>query len=70
MRTISERVEAISKRAEGRFDVSYADSVELPPPLAEIATAGMQLKRVNFEIRRPRGTPCQIKKCSPLGRST
>lgn len=49
MITISEMVEAISNRAEGRYDVSYANSVELSLPSAEIATAGMQLKRVNQE---------------------
>lgn len=49
MLTISELVEAISNRAEGRYEVSYPDSVELPSPLAEIASAGMQLKRVSQE---------------------
>ncbi|RVU51115.1 hypothetical protein DT385_03620 [Pseudomonas syringae] len=49
MLTISEMVEAISNRAEGRYEVAYPDSVELPSPLAEIASAGMQLKRVNQE---------------------
>ncbi|MGV8744955.1 ABC-three component system middle component 1 [Pseudomonas aeruginosa] len=49
MLTISEMVEAISKRAEGRYDVSLPESVDLPLPLAEITTAGVQLKRANQE---------------------
>ncbi|UVM19163.1 hypothetical protein LOY42_12945 [Pseudomonas sp. B21-023] len=44
---ISELVSAVRQRAEGRYDVSPPESVDLASPLAEIEFQTIQLKRVN-----------------------
>lgn len=49
MLTIPEMVAAISKRAEGRYEVSLSDTLELESPLIEIDSTTVQLKRVNQE---------------------
>ena len=49
MLTIHEMVEAISKRAEGRYEVLLSDAFQLASPLIEIASNKVQLKRVNQE---------------------
>lgn len=47
MLTIPEMVAAISKRAEGRYEVSLSDRFELASPSIEINSTTVQLKRVN-----------------------
>lgn len=47
MITIPELVATISKRAEGRYEVSRSDMFELASPSIEINSATVQLKRVN-----------------------
>lgn len=49
MLTIPEMVAAISKRAEGRYEVSLSDTLELASPSTEIASNAVQLKRVDQE---------------------
>ncbi|MGE6117741.1 ABC-three component system middle component 1 [Aeromonas salmonicida] len=47
MLTIPEMVAAISKRAEGRYEVSVSEMFEPVSPLIEIDSAMVQLKRAN-----------------------
>lgn len=47
MLTIPEMVAAISKRAEGRYEVSVSEMFELVSPSIEIDSAMVQLKRAN-----------------------
>lgn len=47
MLTISEMVAAISKRAEGRYEVSLSDTFGLASPPTQIDSAKVQLKRIN-----------------------
>lgn len=49
MLTIPEMVAAISKRAEGRYEVSLSETFELASPSIEIDSSTLQLKRVNQE---------------------
>lgn len=49
MLTIPEMVAAISKRAEGRYEVALSDMFELASPSIEINSTAVQLKRVNQE---------------------
>lgn len=49
MLTIPEMVAAISKRAEGRYEVFSSDTFELASPSSEIDSTTVQLKRVNQE---------------------
>lgn len=49
MLKIAEMVQAILNRAKGRYEVLAPESVELPLPLGEFASAAVQLKRVNQE---------------------
>lgn len=49
MLTIQEIVAAISKRAEGRYEVLSSDAGELASPSIEIDSTTVQLKRVNQE---------------------
>ena len=49
MLTILEITEAISKRAEGRYEVSLSETFEFALPPNEIDSATVQLKRINRE---------------------
>lgn len=49
MLTISEMVAAISKRAEGRYEILLSKNFELASPSAEFESTTVQLKRVNQE---------------------
>ncbi|WP_345845238.1 ABC-three component system middle component 1 [Shewanella algae] len=49
MLTTSEMTEAISKRAEGRYEVSLSDTFEFALPPNEIDSATVQLKRIGSE---------------------
>ncbi|HGN0628615.1 hypothetical protein HGQ98_02460 [Achromobacter ruhlandii] len=49
MLTIPDMVAAISKRAEGRYEISFPDTGELAAPSIEIDSTTVQLKRINHE---------------------
>ncbi|WP_048965924.1 ABC-three component system middle component 1 [Enterobacter hormaechei] len=49
MPTIQELVTAITKRAEGRYEVHLVDADEMVSPLIDIGMTAIQLRRINRE---------------------